>query len=70
MTVAIEAFRTITGVKHAAFAEEREWRLLAITDRKLIKTRGRAGGQVPYMDYVVNSRLGLMPMNIRLVRLS
>ena len=63
MTVAIEAFRTIAGVKHAAFAEEREWRLLAITDRKLIKTRGRAGGLVPYMDVVVNSRLGLMPIS-------
>ena len=68
MTVAIEAFRTIAGVKHAAFAEEREWRLLAITDRKLLKTRGRAGGLVPYMDVVVNSRLGLVPISENPIR--
>ncbi|MFF1946160.1 DUF2971 domain-containing protein [Rhodococcus qingshengii] len=57
MVVALRAFYTIAGVKHAAFAEEREWRLLAISEGKVVKTRGRAGGLVPYMDVVVNGRL-------------
>lgn len=57
MTVALRAFHTIAGVKHKAFAEEREWRLLAISERQIVKTRGRAGGLVPYMDVVVNGRL-------------
>lgn len=57
MTVALRAFYTIAGVKHKAFDGEREWRLLAISEGKVVKTRGRAGGLVPYMDVVINGRL-------------
>ena len=52
-------FRAIAGMKHSAFGEEREWRLLAVTSQtgREVRTRSTASGVVPYMDVVVNARL-------------
>ncbi|MGF0327961.1 DUF2971 domain-containing protein (plasmid) [Gordonia rubripertincta] len=52
------AFRAIAGMKHEAFAEEREWRLVTVMlSNQQVRTRARASGVVPYLDVVVNSRL-------------
>lgn len=54
----LAAFREIAGMKHHAFQEEREWRLICVSGvRKEVRTRPRASGVVPYMDVVVNGRL-------------
>ena len=58
LAVAIAVFRAIAGMKHKAFREEREWRLLAVSDvNQQVRTRSRSSGVVPYMDLVVNGRL-------------
>lgn len=56
--VAMAAFRAIAGMKHEAFEEEKEWRLLAVANaHQQVRTRSRASGVVPYMDVAVNARL-------------
>ena len=64
MSVAMSAFRTAAAVKHEAFSDEREWRLLAISEGRVVNTRGRVGGLVPYMDVVVNGRLSHEPEHV------
>lgn len=54
----LATFRTIAGIKHEAFREEREWRLLSVSGVEMeVRTRPRASGVVPYMDVAVNARL-------------
>ncbi|MCZ4538470.1 DUF2971 domain-containing protein [Gordonia terrae] len=59
LAVSMAAFQAIAGMKHSAFAEEQEWRLLAVTSQtgREVRTRPTAAGIVPYMDVVVNARL-------------
>ncbi|MEY1677773.1 DUF2971 domain-containing protein (plasmid) [Gordonia hongkongensis] len=55
---ALATFREIAGIKHEAFQEEREWRLVSVSGVHMeVRTRPRASGVVPYMDVVVNGRL-------------
>lgn len=54
----LAAFRAIAGMKHSAFQEEREWRLVTVTESgRQVRTRSRPSGMTPYTDVVVNARL-------------
>lgn len=45
----------VTTVKDSAFKDEREWRLVTLTEDQFpVKIRARARGLVPYMDVAVN----------------
>jgi hypothetical protein len=55
--LAVEVFREISTVKHAAFEEEQEWRLWAISDYKYpVNIRAGRGGLLPYLEIGVNLR--------------